>query len=165
MYTDFKGVTLQDGANSINFCTAANAGIDTIYLIDRDGGLRPSSSVSTAGPATLVSNGSQIQKFVNRTKCTNVEAGCYSYCSDTCFRSVRYEVAASESQNIMLKVCRTFHGATCSLFAGSLRANSSTNAAALSPSAPYQKQRSPNAKKRATATVGEAALFLKMWKQ
>lgn len=123
LYTSFQGVTLKDGADSMSFCAADDAGIDTVYLIDLDGGLRPS-SVSTSGRATLVSNGPQIQKFVDLSKCTAVTAGCYSYCRDTCFRSVRYEVAASGSEKYMLKVCKNGDSSNCALFAGSRRSNS-----------------------------------------
>jgi hypothetical protein len=127
VYTEFSKVTLQDGADTIDFCTAEAAGIDTIYLIDSDGGLRPSSVPKTNRRATLVSNGLQIQKFVNRTLCTAVPLGCYTYCRDTCFRSVRYELDPSNTDKIMLQVCRVGHGATCSLFAGSLRINNNEN--------------------------------------
>jgi len=127
LYTSFQGINLQDGAESINFCTAADDGIDTIYLIDQDGSLRPA-SVPTTGPATLVSNGPQIKKFVESGKCTEVTAGCYSYCHDTCFRSVRYEVEVPGTANYMLKVCRSGDSAECALFAGSLRDNPNRNA-------------------------------------
>ena len=120
-------MTLQDGAESINFCDADAAGIDTVYLIDLDGRLKPS-SVSTSGPATLVSNGPNIQKFVNATKCTAVTPGCYKYCQDTCFRSVRYEVEQSGTQNYMLKVCKNGDSVNCALFAGSLRENPNRDA-------------------------------------
>ena len=127
VYTSFRRVTAVDGAISLNLCTAKAAGIDTVYLIDRDGSLRPP-SVSTSSLATIISDGVQISKFVNATRCTSVTAGCYRYCQDTCFRSVRYEVDPSLSSKLMLKVCRVGHGATCSMFPGALRLNGNDSA-------------------------------------
>lgn len=71
-----------------------------------------------------------MKTFANHTKCTAVAAGCYSYCRDTCFRSVRYEVDAAASAGLTLKVCRLGHGKTCAYFAGGLRVNENVNAVA-----------------------------------
>jgi hypothetical protein len=92
-----------------------------MYFIDLDGSLKPS-QVSTAGPATLLGSSSgQLTTFVNPSKCTSVAAGCYSYCADVCFRSMRYEVTIIDKVNPMLKVCRRDNRSICTKFPGGQR--------------------------------------------
>jgi hypothetical protein len=120
-YTAFKNVKNTDGPDKINFCAALADGIKMMYFIDLDGSLKPS-QVSTPGPATLLaSDGGQLTTFVSPSKCTNVALGCYSYCADTCFRSVRYEVNIVGKVNPMLKVCRRDNRSICTQFFGGKR--------------------------------------------
>ena len=92
-----------------------------MYFLDLDGSLRPS-EVSTPGPATLLASASgQLTTFVNPSKCTNVALGCYSYCADVCFRSMRYEVNIVNKVNPMLKVCRRDNRSICTQFQGGQR--------------------------------------------
>ena len=92
-----------------------------MYFLDLDGSLRPS-EVSTPGPATLLASASgQLTTFVNPSKCTNVALGCYSYCADGCFRSMRYEVNIVNKVNPMLKVCRRDNRSICTQFQGGQR--------------------------------------------
>jgi hypothetical protein len=98
LLTSFEHTKLGDGPSQIDFCYAANANpsIVTAYLIDRDGTLRPP-AMSPTGTSTLISNvGSKLTTFVESGKCQEVPGRCFSYCRDTCFRSVRYEVDGCE---------------------------------------------------------------------
>jgi hypothetical protein len=109
-----------DGPESINFCVV-NQDITMMYFIDLDGSLRPS-TVTTQGPSTLLANNNrQLINFVDRSKCTDVTIGCYSYCANTCFRSMRYEPIIVGKTNPMLKVCRRDNRSICSLFPGGQR--------------------------------------------
>jgi hypothetical protein len=120
-YTSFKNTKNTDGPDSINFCSALAGGIKMMYFIDLDGSLKPS-QVSTSGPATLLgSNSGQLSTFVDSSKCTNVAAGCYSYCTDVCFRSMRYEVSIVNKVNPTLKVCRRDNRSICTQFPGGQR--------------------------------------------
>jgi len=55
--------------------------------------------------------------FVKPWNCTTNRASCYSYCN-TCFRSVRYEVNPSETENYKLKVCKRHDAERCVLIPG-----------------------------------------------
>jgi hypothetical protein len=55
------------------------------------------------------------------TKCTYVDSGCYNYCQDTCFRSVRYSYEGPGQANLMLKVCKIGESSQCSSFPGGRR--------------------------------------------
>jgi hypothetical protein len=116
-YTSFKRMKISDGSNSINFCIINEDEFSMLYLIDLDGSMKPSTSVKTTGPSTLVgSDDGRLLKFVDSSKCTAVEIGCYSYCADTCFRSMRYEVAIPNDQNYILKVCLRNDKTQCTTF-------------------------------------------------
>jgi hypothetical protein len=123
-YTSFKGMTLQDGADRIDMCLVNDIEFKMLYIVDLDGTLRPS-AVTTPAPSTLVaSDNGELLKFVDTSKCTNVTAGCYQYCSGSCFRSVRYSVAGTGQESYQLKVCLRNDYSRCSLFPGGRRETS-----------------------------------------
>lgn len=121
-----------DGApESINLCDANNARtpIDDIYFVDQDGSLAPPSlTQKPSGYSTLMFNGENIRRFTNNQLCSTVEGGCYTYCRDTCFQSVRIEVDPQGTENLALEVRRRGHGGTA-VFRGARRANGNRGAA------------------------------------
>jgi len=105
VFTTFTDMNVEDGPAFIDFCTAQDSGIlDCIYLMDLDGSLAPQ-SISTSGPGALVSNGPKMLTFVDPDRCTEIVQGCYQYCRETCFQSIRYEVNPTGTENYKLKVC------------------------------------------------------------
>ena len=121
MYTAFSNMKIHGNNKQIDFCTIEEAGIDTAYLVDLTGNLSPA-TFPTAATGTLLSNGENMLKFVDPPKCTTMQEGCYTYCRDTCFRSVRF----TTEQNMMggghrLKVCDRDNPSQCSVFLGATR--------------------------------------------
>jgi len=121
MYTALSNIKIRDNSQ-IDFCTIAEAGIDTAYLIDLDGSLSPP-SVRTTQIGTLLSNGDNMLKFTQRGKCTSVLEGCYTYCSNTCFRSVRFITAQNSGMggSTKLKVCEKGNSKECVFFMNATR--------------------------------------------
>ena len=115
-----------DGADSINFCIINQPTFQSMYLIDLDGTLRPSSiAAAPRGASTLLANDDrQLDRFVSSSnKCTTVAAGCYQYCPNTCFRSMRYDAFTTvTSAPPQLKVCLRGNRSVCSLFPAGRRA-------------------------------------------
>jgi len=112
---------LADGLNSINMCVVNQAEFDFLYLIDLDGSFRPNRA-STAAISTLVaSDNKEHLKFLDASKCSDNTAGCYSYCHNTCFRSMRYYVEGADQANYKLKVCSRNDHSRCTLFKGGRR--------------------------------------------
>ena len=92
-----------------------------IYVSDADGSLSPSTLLSQ-GPATLLaSDNDQLLTFVDANNCTNIRAGCYHYCRNTCFRSVRYSYEGIGQENLTLSVCKRDDAAVCTTFSGGRR--------------------------------------------
>ena len=120
-FATFRNVRAVDGANTIDFCLAEAAGIDTVHYFDLDGSLSPPNAVKPTGASTLLSNGPDVLRFVDPSKCTINNKGCYSYCRDTCFRSVRYETQGFAMDGYVLKACRKGDSSNCSIFQGSRR--------------------------------------------
>jgi hypothetical protein len=120
-FSTFRNVHLADGVNKIDFCLAQAAGIDTVHWIDYDGSFSPPNAVQPTGACTILSNGPDILRFVDSAKCTININGCYSYCRDTCFRSVRYEILGTAMDGYVLKACRKNDSKNCSIFDGSRR--------------------------------------------
>jgi hypothetical protein len=99
-----------------------------IYVSDADGSLSPSTMLSQ-GPATLLaSDNDQLLTFVDTTNCTYVEAGCYHYCQNTCFRSVRYSYEGVGQENVTLKVCKRDDPTSCTTFPGGRRGDRGAHA-------------------------------------
>jgi hypothetical protein len=123
-YSNFLGVDMIDSDKSVNLCVIDSSElIKMIYLIDLDGSLSPP-GVTPTGPSTLLANDdSSLLTFVNTSKCSFVESGCYSYCQDTCFRSFRYLFDGPGQGNLMVKVCKIDDSALCSYFTGGRRSS------------------------------------------
>lgn len=120
MYTAFSNVKIRDNSQ-IDFCTIEEVGINTAYIIDRDGSLSPT-SVSTTQIGTLLSNGDDMLKFTQSGKCKSMPEGCYTYCRNTCFRSVRFTTAQNKmGGGHRLKVCERGNSNRCAFFNGGTR--------------------------------------------
>jgi hypothetical protein len=120
-YSSFQGMNVRDGVESIDMCIVNRDDFKMVYIIDLDGTLRPK-NVSTQGPSTLVaSDNRELLAFANITKCTDVIKGCYQYCAETCFRSMRYSVTGNGQESYQLKVCRRDDRSKCALFGGGRR--------------------------------------------
>lgn len=120
-YAKFNAAVIHDGPDSIDMCIIEEREeFDMVFLIDSDGSMSPSGVVAT-GPSTLISDSPELLEFVDESECTEVPAGCYQYCADTCFRSMRYEVENGESYK--LKVCSPYDYSSCVLFPGGRRGN------------------------------------------
>jgi Hint module len=104
----------------IDFCRTDEQGIDDIFITDLDGSLKPSTVVPTVTSAsTLISLQPNMLQFINdKTKCTNVPEKCYSYCRDTCFRGIVYEVDPSFTTSFTLKLCQVSNPNTCIIVPG-----------------------------------------------
>jgi hypothetical protein len=102
-FTSLHGVRISDeDMASLSFCDLVGTDIDTVYLVDLDGSLSPNGVVSTTA-SVLLSNGPNIQKFVDPDKCAEMPKNCYTYCQDTCFQSIRYEIEGPETVGYELK--------------------------------------------------------------
>ena len=99
-----------------------------IYVSDSDGSLGPSTMLRQ-GPATLVaSENDNLLTFVDSTNCTYVSAGCYHYCRNTCFQSVRYSYEGTGQENLALKVCNRDYPTLCTTFPGGRRGDRGAHA-------------------------------------
>ena len=121
-YTSFSSMEVEDGATFIDFCFAETGGVNSVYLIDLDGSLAPS-SMSALGASALVSNNPKMTTFVDTSRCTLVHDGCYQYCQETCFISIRYEVDTTNSEDYELKVCQRDNPSRCIKMQWSKREN------------------------------------------
>jgi hypothetical protein len=110
-------------SSPIDYCRTLQYNVTDVYLSDIDGSLKPKSlqgSISTS-PATVISLQSNILHFVDTTKCTNVPSECLSYCQDTCFRGVVYEVDPSFTEKFVMKICSLQNPTNCILQKGHRR--------------------------------------------
>jgi hypothetical protein len=113
-YTTMKDIKFDDiGISKIDFCRADTLNVDDIYLTDLDGSLKPSTVSTVTSPSSLVSLRPNMLKFLDMTKCTDVTGQCYTYCQDTCFRGILYEVDPSTAVNFTLKICRVSNPTMC----------------------------------------------------
>ena len=119
-YSAFRNIQVQAGSESTSFCDADNMGIKMVHFVDLDGSLSPS-GVSPKGASALLGTSPEIHRFVDQAKCTAVESGCYSYCTDTCLRSIRYETSGTAMDRYVLKACKANDSSNCSTFHGSRR--------------------------------------------
>jgi hypothetical protein len=108
---------IADGANSIDFYIINEEEFSMLYFIDLDGSMKPSTAIEPTGPSTVIgSDDGRLLTFVDTSKCSYVESGYYSYCIDTCFRSMRYEVDIPNNANYTLKVCLKDDTTKCTTF-------------------------------------------------
>jgi Hint module len=113
-YTTMRGIMFDDiGISKIDFCRADKVNVDDIYLTDLDGSLKPSTVATVTSPSSLISLRPNMLQFVDRTKCMNVTDKCYSYCQDTCFRGILYEVDPSFTMNFTMKLCQISNPMVC----------------------------------------------------
>lgn len=113
---------MHDGPNSIDFCIVNELEHSMVYTIDLDGSMKPTAVIETTGASTLVgSDDGRLLEFVDTSKCTEVETGCYSYCSNTCFRSARFDVTGQDTEEYSLKVCLREDHSRCTTFYGGRR--------------------------------------------
>ena len=70
----------------------------------------------------LLQSSPLLRAFIDIDLCVPFDAGCYSYCPNTCFRSYRYEISgAAATEGYLLRVCRSGDGSNCEHFPGSQR--------------------------------------------
>ena len=120
-YTAFEKIKLADGLNSINMCVVTAREYEMLYLIDLDGSFRPDPSTAPTVSSLVASDNRMHLTFLDGSKCVDNLTGCYSYCRDTCFRSMRYYVEGPGQSSYKLKVCSRNSRTKCSLFKGGRR--------------------------------------------
>jgi hypothetical protein len=119
MFSQYSGATVSD-ANSIDFCRGKSAGARDVYVSDTTGSLLD--GVASA-PSTLMVNSPELASFVNPSACTENAARCYTYCSNTCFRTVHYYVPVGQSRDYKLKVCDRKDASDCTVLSGYVHSN------------------------------------------
>ena len=122
VYTSFSNMLVEDGASSVDFCFAAAGGVNSVFLVDLDGSLAPT-SISSSGPCSLISNHPKMTSFVDAARCTLMEEACYQYCRETCFNSILYTVDTTNSNDFELKVCQRTDPSRCITMQWSKREN------------------------------------------
>lgn len=126
--TTFKNTRLVGGAPLVDMCIINDDTFDMLYVNDLNGNFHPTNN-GNGVPGTLVANdNNQLLKFVIPTsKCTSVPSGCYSYCRDTCFRTLRINVDDYTQTGYKLKVCiRGVTPQVCTTFNGGRRDGQTT---------------------------------------
>jgi hypothetical protein len=123
-YYGFEGITYADGPDTINMCVINEVEYDFLYFIDLDGSFRPNTSISPSISTLVASDNKEHTRFLDGVTCVDNAAGCYSYCPNVCFRSVRYVVTGPGQASYKLKVCRANDSSRCSLFKGGRRETS-----------------------------------------
>ena len=102
--TTMKQIKLPEGPQLVDMCIVGSSTFDMIYLNDLNANFRPTTMSATSSAATLIaSDNNELLKFVSPSKCVNVAEGCYSYCRDTCFRTIRVQLIGQSSWK--LKLC------------------------------------------------------------
>jgi hypothetical protein len=108
-------------------CIIQEQEFDMVYINDSDGSMRPS-TVTTVAPSSLLASDNQVlSAFLDRSKCTDVPSGCYQYCTNTCYRSMRYSATGTNSATDKLKVCQRDDHSKCVLYKGGTRGGGTTN--------------------------------------
>jgi hypothetical protein len=126
-YTAFERIKLADGINTINMCVINLVDYDFLYIIDLDGSFRPNPAIAPTVSTAVASDNQMHLTFLDPSKCVANTAGCYSYCHDTCFRSMRYSVDGPGQELYKLKVCSRSDHSRCSLFKGGRRGTSGSH--------------------------------------
>ena len=127
MYTTFEQLHFEEGTEKITFCDANAANI-TAFFSDLDGSLRPAKfATHNFKYGTLVSNVPQMMHFVYQWKCTEISESCYSYCKNTCFRGIRFDVNPAGTKDYHLQVCAIDNDDKCTEFPGYLRGRDPTS--------------------------------------
>jgi len=87
-----------------NFCRAVNVGITDSYIIDKNSAFGGTTGTSTIMSYTTTHN--KLQAFVEPTLCHDHPENCFSYCENTCLRTVTFRVDPGVSEGYKLKVCK-----------------------------------------------------------
>ena len=89
-----------------NFCRAVNKGIKDSYIVDQNSafGSNPGNGPSTI--MTYTDTIKQMQAFVEPTMCSDHPDHCYSYCENTCLRTMTVRVDPGISDQNTLKICK-----------------------------------------------------------
>ncbi len=104
-----------DLANIANFCKAAAKNIPDSYITDHDSAFGASLGIS-GGISTIMTytdTQTKMQAFVEATSCHDFAEQCFSYCEDTCLRTMTVRVDPSVSPDYKLKICK---GSTCETY-------------------------------------------------
>lgn len=123
--TTFKQIKLPEGPSLVDMCIIGSSTFDMLYLNDLNANFRPAtmSATSTSAATLIASDNNELLKFVNPSRCVNVVEGCYSYCRDTCFRTIRVQLEGLSSWK--LKLCSQGSSPTvCVLYKAGRRADS-----------------------------------------
>jgi len=91
-----------------NFCRAVNVGIADSYIIDKNSAFGEAFG-SLDGPSTIMTytnTNTKMQTFVEPTLCHDYPENCFSYCENTCLRTVTYRVDPAMSEKHKLKICK-----------------------------------------------------------
>jgi hypothetical protein len=110
--------------NKVNLCLVQRSEFDMIYATDQDGSLSPSTMLSQGPSALLASDDAQLLTFLNGTSCVYISNGCYNYCQNTCFRSIRYSYEGLGQEALTLRVCKRDDPNLCATFSGGRRGDS-----------------------------------------
>mmetsp|Transcript_21199 Transcript_21199/g.58957 ORF Transcript_21199/g.58957 Transcript_21199/m.58957 type:complete len:491 (-) Transcript_21199:916-2388(-) len=92
-----------------NFCRAVKVGIIDSYIIDKDSAFGNAFGSSIEGPSTIMTftnTNKKMQSFVEPTLCHDYPENCFSYCENTCLRTVTLRVDPAWSEKNKLKICK-----------------------------------------------------------
>lgn len=117
-YSSFVDTAIENGTDPFDFCRALRAGIEDIYFVDRDGSFSGPLRDPKTGISVVVSDRPDMLQFVDPGKCTPNTRRCYTYCKNTCFRTVRFETDPSVAKFYRLKVCLDNDTNKCLLISG-----------------------------------------------
>jgi hypothetical protein len=124
-YTTMTNVTFLNSTktSSMDYCRTLLNNVKDVYITDLDGNLKPTSLMGSVikTPATVVSLQSGMLQFLDTTKCTNVPSECLSYCQDTCFRGIVFEVDPSFTENFTMTICAKTNPSNCVISPGRRR--------------------------------------------
>jgi len=91
-----------------NFCRSLNVGITDSYIVDKNSAFGGPGS-SAGQPSTIITHSSthtKLQSFIEPTLCDDHPDNCFSYCENTCLRTVSFRVDPSISDDHKLKICK-----------------------------------------------------------
>lgn len=102
-----------------NFCRAVAKGIPDSYITDSDSAFGAALGVSGGGVSTIMTYTNtlkKLQSFVEPTLCTDYPENCFSYCENTCLRTVTVRVDPTVSPDYKLKICKKDDTSKCETY-------------------------------------------------